>query len=126
MKTVQSLQALRRRAIEELVSMHSLRKGCLTEQWVPVVRDGIQTKELRGPYYVWTCKAGNKTVSKRITGEAEIEQARQDALNYRRFRQLCQELEELTHDLGVVERAEPTRDETVKKKSRRRSKQTRK
>jgi hypothetical protein len=63
------MEARRRAVLEQLAAIRSLRKGTLSEQWVPVVRDGKKTKTLRGPYFVWTCKASDRTVSKRIKGK---------------------------------------------------------
>lgn len=124
MKSLQSVEAQRRRVLDELASIRSLRKGSLTEQWAPVVRQGEETKEVRGPYHLWTYKAGSKTVSERITGQEEVKHAQQDALNYQRFKHLCRELEELTHELGILERAESAPIETLKKTPRRQSRQT--
>ena len=115
MMSTHTMEARRRTVLEQLAAIRSLRKGTLSEQWVPVVRDGKKTKELRGPYFVWTSKVGNKTVSERIKGEQEQQWAQQDALNYQRFKKLCWELEDLTHRLGLLERQEGARTEQLKK-----------
>jgi len=104
MDQVHELEARRKQVLQELGRMGSLRKGSLNEQWFPVVRDGKRTEELRGPYFVWSCKAGKKTISERVTGEQALASARQDAANYRRFRELCGELEQIIGRLGEAQR----------------------
>ena len=111
-----TLEARRRTVLEQLEAIRSLRKGTLSEQWVPAVRDGKKTKKLRGPYFVWTSKVGRKTVSERIKGKQEQQWAQQDALNYQRFKELCAELEDLTHQLGLVERQAQEEAGTLKKR----------
>lgn len=115
MMSTHALETRRRTVLEQLAAIRSLRKGTLSEQWVPVVRDGKKTKTLRGPYFVWTYKMGKKTVSERVKGKQEQQWAKQDALNYQRFRELCLELEQLTHQLGLLERQESTQTEQLKK-----------
>ena len=115
MKNVDAVLAEREAVLRKLEDIRSLRKGNLNEQWFPVVRDGKKTEELRGPYYVWSYKAGNKTVSERLTTQTDVEQARQDAANYREFRALFHELERLTEELGQTERTRATEDQAVKK-----------
>ena len=108
MVRIQEWEARRNQVLRELAAIRSLRKGSLNEQWFPIVRDGKRTKEFRGPYFVWTCKAGKKTVSERLNDAQAIARARQDAANYRRFRELCVELERLTAHLGQAERKPDT------------------
>lgn len=112
--------------LEELGAISSLRKGCLCEQWFPVVRDKKKTSELRGPYYVWSLKEGGKTLSERLSIQPDIEQARLDASNYARFRKLCHELEEVLAALGLARREGDELVEAVKKKPSLRSRTMRK
>lgn len=121
MKTIREIEMQRDRVIKELLAVRSLRKGCVNEQWFPVVRDGEKTEQVRGPYYVLSYKVGGKTVSERVKGDAALKQARADVDNYRRFKSLCSELEELTRQLGEVERARDEKVETAKKKRKSRS-----
>jgi transposase len=116
MVPIHELEARRNQVLQELGAIRSLRKGNLNEQWLPVVRDGKKTKKLRGPYFVWSYKVGTKTVSERVSGEQTVALARQDAANYRRFRELCAELEQLIAQLGEAERQPDTAsDEALKK-----------
>ena len=115
MVAIQELEARRNQVLQELATIRSLRKGSLNEQWFPVVRGGKKTKKLRGPYFVWSYKVGKKTVSERLKDDKAVALARQDAANYRRFRQLCGELEAVIAQLGETERQEAASQEAVKK-----------
>lgn len=59
----------------------------------------------QGPYYVMSRREGEKTVSRRLR-VAEVEQAKKDVVEYKRFLGLCQEFEQLTARLGELERGE--------------------
>lgn len=116
MTRIQELEARRKQVLKELGAIRSLRKGSLNEQWFPVVRDGKKTKKLRGPYFVWSYKVGQKTVSERLSNEHAIALAHRDAANYRQFRGLCGELEQLIAQLGEAERQQgAASSEAVKK-----------
>ncbi len=126
MTRIQELESRRKEVLRELAAIRSLRKGNLNEQWFPVVRNAKKTKKLRGPYFVWSYKVGKKTVSERLKDEPGIALARQDAASYRRFRELCGELEKLIAELGEAERQETASEEAVKKGLKSRSSRARK
>ena len=126
MTRIQELESRRKEVLHKLAAIRSLRKGTLNEQWFPVVRNGKKTKKLRGPYFVWSYKVGKKTVSERLKDEQGIALARQDAANYRRFRELCGELEKLIAELGQAERQQTASEEAVKKGLKSRSSRARK
>ena len=126
MASASELEAKREASLKQLGEIRTLRKGCLNEQWFPVVRKGKKTKKLRGPYFVWTHKSGRKTVSTRIRGEAALERARQDEADYRRFKRICREYEEVTQQLGALEREEGAELERLKKGLKSRSNKARK
>ena len=115
MSRIQRLESRRKEMLQELDTIRSLRKGSLNEQWFPIVRNGKKTKELRGPYYVWSYKIGKKTVSERLKDDSGVVLARQDAANHRRFKELCGELEEIIAELGEAERDEAVSEERLKK-----------
>lgn len=112
----QQIENQRKTVAEKILAIRSLRKGCINEQWFPVVREGKKTEDLRGPYFVFTYKAEGKTVSERLQGEVALARAREDAANYQEFRTLCAQLEALTLELGELERREDVEEERVKKK----------
>ena len=114
MSTVSSLDARRQSIVDELVSMRSLHPGNINEQFVKGQRDGKVVT--RGPYPVLCWRVGKKVCSLRLRSDQEIQDARQDTENFRRFKELCKELEDLTLELGQLERDQHSELETVKKK----------
>jgi hypothetical protein len=53
-------------------------------------------------------------VFRRVRTHEEVEEARKDTQAYRRFERLCEEFEELTRELGQLERGIPEGEETKK------------
>lgn len=106
MNTVQELEARRNAIIEQMRSIRSMRRGTINGQHFKTRLKGRKGVVLQGPYYVLSRREGEKTVSKRLTSPIELEQARKDVAEYKKFLGLCQEFERLTARLGELERAE--------------------
>ena len=106
MDTVQELEARRNAIIEQMRSIRSMRRGTISEQHFKTHLKGRKGVVLQGPYYVLSRREGEKTVSKRLTSPIELERARKDVAEYKKFLGLCQEFERLTARLGELERAE--------------------
>jgi hypothetical protein len=111
------MEARRNAILEEMRSIRSMKRGTINEQHLSISLKGKRGRVLRGPYYVLSRREGNRTVSKRLTTSAELEQARQEVAEHKRFLALCQEFEGLTESLGERERRAPDR-EREKKRSR--------
>ncbi len=103
MDTVQGLEARRDAVLEEMRSIRSMRRGTINEQYFKTRLKGREGTAHQGPYYVLSRREGQKTVSHRLRSEAELEQARKDVTEYKRFLGLCQEFERLTARLGELE-----------------------
>ena len=106
MDTVQKLEARRNAIIEQMRSIRSMRRGTISEQRFKTHLKGRKGVVLQGPYYVLSRREGGKTVSKRLTSPIELERARKDVAEYKKFLGLCQEFERLTARLGELERGE--------------------
>ncbi len=106
MDTVQELEARRNVILEQMRSIRSMRRGTINEQHFKIRLKGKRGVALQGPYYVLSRREGEKTASRRLRSGAEVEQARRDVAEYKRFMGLCQEFERLTARLGELERAE--------------------
>ena len=106
MDTVQQLEARRNGILEEMRSIRSMRRGTINEQFFKTRLRGRKGMAHQGPYYVLSRREAEKTVSRRLRSVAELEQARKDVAQYKRFLGLCQEFEGLTARLGELERDE--------------------
>ncbi|RPJ43735.1 MAG: hypothetical protein EHM27_00315 [Deltaproteobacteria bacterium] len=112
---LQELEVRRNAILEEMRSIRSMRRGTINEQCFKIRLKGKKGIALQGPYYVLSRREGEKTASQRLRSPAELEQARKDVAQYKRFMGLCQEFERLTARLGELERSEP---EGVQEKKR--------
>jgi hypothetical protein len=106
MDTVQELETRRNGILEEMRSIRSMRRGTINEQYFKTRLKGRKGIVHQGPYYVLSRREGQKTVSNRLRSEAELEEARRDVAEYKRFLGLCQEFERLTARLGELEKRE--------------------
>ena len=106
MDTVQELEVRRNAIIEQMRSIRSMRRGTINGQHFKTRLKGRKGVVLQGPYYVLSRREGEKTVSKRLTSPIELERAREDVAEYKKFLGLCQEFERLTARLGELERGE--------------------
>jgi hypothetical protein len=107
MGTIQQLEAQRIAILEEMRTIRSMRRGTINEQFFKTYLKGRKGVVQQGPYYVFSKREGDKTVSKRLRSGLELEQAQKDVAEYKRFLGLCQEFERLTARLGELERSEP-------------------
>src|SRR5512139_2450765 len=107
MDAVQQLEARRNAILEEMRSIRSMRRGTLNEQFFQTRLKGRKGIVHQGPYYVFSRREGEKTVSRRLRAGGEVEQAQKDIAEYKRFLGLCQEFEQLTARLGELERGGP-------------------
>lgn len=121
MDSIQDVEKKRDLILEQLRAMRSLRRGTINEQFFKGTRKNDSEPVVRGPYYVISRREGNKTVSKRLKKGPQLEQARSDVAEHKRFVDLCRELEKLTEQLGEMIRAEETQE---KKRKRRPSSKT--
>jgi hypothetical protein len=115
MDTVQQLEARRNAILEEMRSIRSMKRGTVNEQYFKTRLKGRKGIIHQGPYYVFSRREGQKTVSNRLRSEAELQQARKDVAEYKRFLGLCQEFERVTARLGELERSEPGLEQEKKR-----------
>lgn len=105
MNHIQEVETKRERVLDQLHEMQSLRRGTINEQFLKTKRKDGETVS-HGPYYVFSRKEGKRTVSRRLKPGEELEQARKDIAEHKRFLGLCRELEVLTEELGKLTRLE--------------------
>lgn len=103
---LKELEARRNTILEEIRSIRSMRRGTINEQHFKTRLKGRKKIIFQGPYYVLSRREGEKTLSRRLKSPEEVEQARRDVAEYKRFMGLCQEFEGVTARLGELERGE--------------------
>jgi hypothetical protein len=104
MESLQQLEARRLAILDSIKAIRSMRRGSVSEQFFPVVRQGQRQTVRRGPYYVLTRHRGSRTVSQRLRTPEALRRAREDVEAFRRFQALCREYEQLSEKLGELER----------------------
>ena len=122
METRQQFQQQRQHVVEQMMSLDSMKRGTLNEQFLRVPQQGQKKPALRGPYFVLSRKEAGKTVSRRVASN-EVQRVREDIARYNRFMQLSREFVELSEQLGALEGSE---EEALKKRPKSRLKQARK
>ena len=117
METIRDVERRREAIVEEMLSLRGMRRGTVNRQHLKVQLKSQAEPVRRGPYYVWSRREGNQTRSRRLRSEEEVEKARRQVAEHKRFRELCEEFEQLTEKLGKLE-AEGERLEPKKKRRR--------
>lgn len=125
MATISEVEARRDAILEQMRAIRSMERGSITEQYLKVPHKGKKEPVLRGPYYVISRREGDRTVGYRLKSSEELERARRDVEAHKRFKELCQEFEQLTEHLGKLTRAQ-NEEARVKKGRKLRSSRTRK
>ena len=91
MSEIERLRKRREEVLRELSSLEQVRRGSVMEQYVETVsRDGV--KGVRGPYFLYTFKKKNKTVSRRVPRGEQAAMYREQIQAFRRFQKLVAEM----------------------------------
>jgi hypothetical protein len=104
MNEVKQIEDRRNALLEEMRSIRSMRRGTINEQYFKTYSKGKKEMKRQGPYYVLSRREGGKTVSRRMNSPAELEQARREVEEYKKFLLLCREFEQLTTRMGELGR----------------------
>lgn len=121
MNAIQKLEAERESILEQMRSIRSMKRGTINEQYLRVSHKGKRDPVLRGPYYVFSRREGNRTISERLRNEEELQKATEAVGLHKRFVSLCREFETLTERLGELERADIGVDAKKKRRGSRSS-----
>jgi len=111
------LENRRAELISEIEGIRRLRRGQISEQYIE--KPDAEGKMKRyGPYYVWQATIKGKKRSVRVARE-RVAAVREDLVAHQRFKELCEELADVTEQLT---REEPVRG--GKKNSKRSAKRS--
>jgi len=112
---IKRLNERREKILAEMRTLRTMRPGTVSEQFLKVPHKGESEPVERGPYYLWQYYEQGKPRRKRLTTPKQVRQAREDVRNHKRFVQLCKAFEELTQQLGELERTGAASQEALKK-----------
>lgn len=87
--------------IGRIKELTRLRRGQISEQYFEKP-DAEGVMKRFGPYYVWQAYVNGEKRSVRV-GKDQVEQVQQDVKCYQEFKQLCDELAELTEQMTLAE-----------------------
>lgn len=116
---IEHLEKQRGVIVQQMLDIRSMAKGKITEQFLEVIRKGELGPARCGPYYsivCWNADKG-KTQSKRLKTSEELERAKQDIENYKRFELLCKTYVQTTQQLSDAERSAGVTTHEKKRKS---------
>ena len=92
MGKLEELEKKRESLKMEIIKIGDMRRGSVSQQFVPVQHKGEKMPILKGPYYVYTAKQKGKSIGKHLKVGPELEKYRREVNNYHRFQQLIREL----------------------------------
>lgn len=102
MNTIEQIEAKRQAIIEQMAQIKWMKRGTINKQFLPVKSKRRNETVLRGPYYVFSRQEGDRTKSKRLKAGEELEWARQGVEEYKKFKNLGRQFEELSEQLGEM------------------------
>ena len=98
--TKRDVQAKRNRILTELRKLTRLRRGQLSEQYYTKTDEHGRTHK-QGPYYVWQSYVNGKKRSVRVS-RSQVDRVRQETEAYDRFKDLVDELLDVTERLTLL------------------------
>ena len=125
MKSIEEISTERQAILKRMADINWMKRGTINEQFLKVKIKGKTEPVSRGPYYVFSRREGSNTASKRLKTGEELDWMRKGVEEYRKFKQLCRQFEELTEQLGEALRSQGI-DVVEKKRLKSRSSRTRK
>lgn len=110
---IAQLQQQRQRLLAQLQQLEQMRRGSISQQYIAATRkDGTKVK--RGPYFIYTFKQQQKTVSRYLRDPAALPVYRQQIETFRQFQILTKELLHIGEQLSDAALLSP---DTLKKTS---------
>lgn len=126
MEKREALEQKRESLEKEIIKIGHMRRGSVSEQFVPVQHKGKKAPVLKGPYYVYTAKHKGKSVGKHLKVGPELEKYRREVNNYHRFQRLISEFVSVNEKICEMSPLpygnDTSQQDEIKKKSLRKSK----
>jgi hypothetical protein len=97
-KELKELEEGRKMFKKELLKIGDMRRGSVTEQYIPVLHKGKDKPVLRGPYYVYTTKIGGKSVGRHLRA-AELKKYHMEVDNFHKFQEVCKKLLNISEEI---------------------------
>jgi hypothetical protein len=103
---VHQLQQQRQQVLTQLQQLPPLRRGSVSQQYVEATRkDGTKVK--RGPYFIYSYKDQQRTVSRYLRDPSQIQQYREQIQAFRQFQLLTKQLLVLGEKLSEASLLQP-------------------
>jgi hypothetical protein len=99
MKILDRLRQRRQELLARIGLIEEMRRGSVTRQFLKVRLKGQSEPVLSGPYALFTCKRGGKTVGHRLRDDEEVRRLEQQVENYHAFQGLCRQLVEISEQI---------------------------
>lgn len=117
--SISALEDRKQRIFRLLADLGDMRPGSLACRSRPCGKPGCQCRapggKLHGPYWSLTFKADGKTVTRSLRPD-QVDAARQQIANYRRFQTLSAELVEISEQICRARLTQTAAAEQAKKK----------
>ena len=96
MDKLRNVEDQKKAILDEIKAIKDMRRGSVIEQYYEVRgKDGSSRRQ--GPYFLYSYKDKGKTVSRRLSGNAEVQRYRKEIAEFRRFEELSKKLIETSH-----------------------------
>ena len=115
-----AIEKRRHEIVEEMLAIRTMRTGSVSTQFLKVSHKGKADPVKRGPYFLWQTYKDGKPVRKRLTTQEEVHRYEEEVANGKRFKELCEEFELITLQLGELESKQTAELEILKKSPNRR------
>lgn len=95
MPPLSKLRRNRQEVLSLIAPLEEMRRGSVTRQFLKFQRKGEKEPVFTGPYALFTCKRGGRTVGRRLHDLEEIRRLEIQVENYHLFQKLCRQLVEI-------------------------------
>jgi hypothetical protein len=106
MPPLSKLRQKRQEILSLIAPLEEMRRGSVTRQFLKFQRKGEKEPVWTGPYALFTCKRGGRTVGRRLHDLEEVRRLEIQVENYHLFQKLCRQLVEIGEKICEQKRKE--------------------